>query len=334
MPIGCGAKSAKSELDHFYLFPGVSMVGKNCGLSPFSPFSLYYNHISWDSDQDGPGRRVVLFLQGCDYACPWCHSPHTRSLKPTLLFAAGLCTDCGLCEHACPSGVFSFSSGVRLLQRRRCTGCGLCVSACPQSRPDRNGSALRIVPQLATVSSLFRMLKPQLALCGALTVSGGEPLLQWRAVRELLILCQRAGIQTAVETTLTAPTSAINDLLNLVDVWLVGLRPLAAQHRHLRVPDSAITARNLARLPAERVRIRYPLIPGYTDGEDSLAKVADILEGTAISCLDLLPFNENTGHYYEALGSRFRPRLTMGGCNMAEVECYFRPRGICVTANQ
>ena len=43
---------------------------------------------------DGPGNRLVLFLQGCNFACPGCHNPHT----------IGLCDHCGDCVPSCPSG--------------------------------------------------------------------------------------------------------------------------------------------------------------------------------------------------------------------------------------
>ncbi|WP_257979896.1 4Fe-4S cluster-binding domain-containing protein, partial [Aeromonas salmonicida] len=43
---------------------------------------------------DGPGNRLVLFLQGCNFRCPGCHNPHTM----------GLCDHCGDCVATCPSG--------------------------------------------------------------------------------------------------------------------------------------------------------------------------------------------------------------------------------------
>lgn len=44
--------------------------------------------IQTDSVVDGPGLRFVIWLQGCIYACPGCHNPHTWDLEggtPTMV---------------------------------------------------------------------------------------------------------------------------------------------------------------------------------------------------------------------------------------------------------
>jgi pyruvate formate lyase activating enzyme len=62
---------------------------------------------------------------------------------------------------------------------------------------------------------------------------------------------------------------------------------------------------NLARIAASRtpLRIRLPLIPGFTDGDDNIAAVirlADPLE--TVEGIDLLPFHRIGGEKYQRLG--------------------------------
>lgn len=296
---------------------------------------LKYNSISWDSHTDGPGRRVVLFLQGCEYRCPWCHSPHTQEMKPVLLFSEAMCISCERCEKLCQEGVHSFIAGIHKIQRAKCNGCGLCVEGCPQSIEGASGAALKIVPKTASIQTLFDLMQPQLELCGALTISGGEPLLQWSAVRELLILCKSAGIETALETTLTADEHVITDVLNLVDVWLVGIRPILGRNLRFDVPnwspDWSITARNLLFLHKEKVCIRYPVIPGYTDSNESFVMVADVMEKTDTRRIEVLAFNVHAGHYYHAMGRRLNPKKITAINTVHQASSFFQSKGFSVS---
>jgi len=295
---------------------------------------LYYNSISWDSHVDGPGQRVVLFLQGCEYCCPWCHSPHTQSTQPVLLFTEALCLGCMRCEKNCPEGVHSFSAGIHNIQRSKCSGCGLCVDLCPQSIEGASSGALTIVPKTASIHSLFRIMRPQLEYCRALTISGGEPLLQWGAVKKLLELCKALDIEIAIETTLTADEYAIRDLLPLVDLWLAGLRPLTGDNSHLNVPDESSTEQNLRLLPSQKVCIRYPLIPGYTDSAESLLRAVDIMEKSGVHHVELLEFNTKAGHYYQALGRHFAIKTVTPAMTLDQAAEIFRSKGLAVSTIQ
>lgn len=41
---------------------------------------IKYAHILTDSIVDGPGIRVVVFMQGCNWNCEGCHNPHLFSM--------------------------------------------------------------------------------------------------------------------------------------------------------------------------------------------------------------------------------------------------------------
>ncbi len=46
-----------------------------------NPYNVLVNKIETFGLVDGPGVRVVVFLQGCNMRCKYCHNPETWALK-------------------------------------------------------------------------------------------------------------------------------------------------------------------------------------------------------------------------------------------------------------
>ena len=129
---------------------------------------------------DGPGIRTTVFMKGCPLRCRWCHNPEGLSPKRELMVSRAACVHCGACERVCrhPDG---------------CVACGECVPVC-------RGNLRRIVGTEWTAEALAaRLLKDAdvYALSGGgVTFSGGEPLMQWPFVAEVIDRLRRTQPDT------------------------------------------------------------------------------------------------------------------------------------------
>ena len=149
---------------------------------------------------DGPGNRAVVFLQGCDFDCRYCHNPETRAR----------CVNCGVCVAVCPSGALSMAAaapstgtpyGLRVSwDSTRCAGCGACVAACPNDSSPK-AAEMSVAEVLAAVGR-YR------AFLSGITVSGGECGLQAGFLEALLAGSRAAGLPGLVDTNGSTDSSA------------------------------------------------------------------------------------------------------------------------------
>lgn len=270
---------------------------------------LDYYQISWNSRLDGPGQRVVLFLQGCHLRCPWCHSPHSHDREPHLLFFENRCILCGKCETSCPQNVHVVKDGIHTLYRKNCNRCGLCIRSCPASGSRGTLSGALAIPTLSgEPAEIFKRLLPQLDMVksiGGLTVSGGEPLLQYRPLRELFSMCKKEGIHTAVETCCSLPRNHLETLVDTVDCWLIGLRPVPPGTCTPKQTGDIDTIRGnldfLQDRDSHHIIIRTPIIPGFTDSPAELSLVAEIMKNHGLQEIELLPPNPYSELFYKAM---------------------------------
>ena len=236
---------------------------------------------------DGPGPRTTVFLKGCPLRCRWCHNPEGLSPVPQLLVKHALCTGCGRCRRACT--------------HPECAPFGRCLHACV------NG-ALSLCGRSVKAAELARTLRRDAdffaAAGGGITVSGGEPLLQWRFVQEL---CAALGtdIHKTLETSGYAAPEVFQSTVPLFDLVLFDLK-LADPEDHKRQTgaDNAPILRNLAWLRQSGVPfiLRIPLIPGITDTAENLTALADIAGSDPV---ELLSYNPMAGAKYPMAGAEW-----------------------------
>lgn len=297
---------------------------------------IRYFDIAWLSKHDGPGARVVVFLQGCHFACPWCHSPHSRFEWAPILFFENLCLSCNRCQEVCPEGLRGAAPVKTRDVSARCRRCGACVVACPASRPGGTAGALVLPTQETTPETLFASILPQLEMVrkiGGLTLSGGEALLQGEAVARLLRLARDAGFHTTVETSGLLPLTSYQAVAELVDCWLFGLRSdMPGAGAAERFGSRRKNLEYLASLPSQ-VIVRKPLVAGITDTDKETEATIHVMAECGVGDIHLLPLNPHTGHYYSALGLDFPPaaRAIPTAAAVATVVDRYKSSGFTVT---
>ncbi|WP_151769912.1 pyruvate formate-lyase-activating protein [Streptomyces abyssomicinicus] len=144
---------------------------------------------------------------------------------------------------------------------------------------------------------------------GGVTVSGGEALLQPAFTGELLRRCKEAGLHTALDTSGFLGARAGDELLADTDLVLLDIKSFdATRYRELTGRSLTPTlefARRLDRLGV-RTRIRYVLVPGWTDDAGAIDGLARFLAPLGcVEQVDVLPFHKLGAAKYEAMGLPF-----------------------------
>lgn len=215
---------------------------------------------------DGPGIRTTVFFKGCPLSCWWCHNPEGRRRDPETI---------------------AVRAGGRKGSREN-----------------------KAIGEVVDVGYLMSEIAKDIIFFdqsgGGVTVSGGEPMMQFAFLSALLEECRKNGISTALDTCGFAPAGDFLKIYDAVDLFLYDIK-IMDREEHLRYTgvSNELILDNLKML-AERGRKVVPriaMIPGITDTGENIEAVARFLAPLeTIREISLLRYNKICEDKFERFG--------------------------------
>lgn len=216
---------------------------------------------------DGPGNRLVIFLQGCNFDCTACHNPHT----------IGECNHCGDCVPACHADALSLVDGRIAFNPLTCDQCDDCLEVCPI-----NANPMVRDYEVADILELARRHRPFLT---GITVSGGEPTKQLGFVVALFEAIKSdeelAGLDCFIDSNGYLGASGWESLLPVTDGVMLDIKSFDdAVHRELTGKENhkSLRSAQLLHEAGKLYELRFLLVPGVTDSDDELDGLVDFVK--------------------------------------------------------
>lgn len=199
---------------------------------------------------DGPGVRMVLFVQGCNFKCQYCANPDTI-------------------EKTGESRFYEYEELMKLARSQR----------------------------------------PFFGKRGGVTVSGGEPLMQAKAIIPFFKMLKEEGFNTCIDTNGSFLNDDVKELLNYTDLVLLDIKQINDEaHRKLIGASNKATLKMAEYLHEinKPVWARYVLVPGRSDNENDLIALGQFLQPMLnIQKLEIQPYHKLGIHKYESLGWKY-----------------------------
>ncbi|WP_259561489.1 YjjW family glycine radical enzyme activase [Shewanella baltica] len=256
---------------------------------------------------DGPGSRLVLFLQGCNYQCKNCHNPHTIDL----------CDACGDCVATCPDNALTL---INLNNKPRiqwdkncCSQCDTCLAVCPKQAS----------PKVThyTVEEILGILHSQRHFINGITVSGGEASLQLPFIIALF-----KGIKASeslshltcmLDTNGSLSLTGWHKLLPFLDGAMVDLKAWQQDtHRYITGRDNHAVFKSIQLLAQQQklYEVRLLHIPSITDYEQEIEALATYLLQLQLGAD--MRVKLNAFHHHGVVDDA----LTWPSCTQADIE--------------
>ncbi|MCG9729486.1 YjjW family glycine radical enzyme activase [Shewanella sp. Isolate13] len=228
------------------------------------------NQIIPFSCVDGPGSRLVIFLQGCNFNCKNCHNPYTIDM----------CDSCGDCVATCPVGALSLTTEQEkskvVWNSELCTRCDTCLATCPKQSSPKT--------RQYRVPEMLELIRKQVHFINGITVSGGEATLQLPFIIELFQAIKSSPdlshLSCMVDSNGYVSEGGWQQVIPYLDGAMIDLKSWQEHtHRYITDRDNHRVFSSLKLLAAEGklYEIRLLYIPKVSDFDSEVNAVAGYL---------------------------------------------------------
>jgi pyruvate formate lyase activating enzyme len=169
---------------------------------------------------------------------------------------------------------------------------------------------------------------------GGFTLSGGEPLMQDRFAVRLFAAAKDMGIHTAIDTNGHLGSRLSDEELEKIDLVMLCIKHTDPERHRKLVGKELGPTLDFAKRLADLKRpmwLRFVLLPGYTDTENNIEKMADLVAGLG-NCerVDMLPFHQLGKFKWERLGLDYKLKnAEVPGAEAVAAACeIFRSAGL------
>lgn len=217
------------------------------------------NKIIPFSSVDGPGNRLVVFLQGCNYNCFYCHNPETIHK----------CSQCGLCMDSCPSQAIKKDNDVLFWQSQECNYCDKCLEICSNNSSPRT--------TWMGVSEVLKEINRVREFISGITVSGGECTLQRDFLVEFFREVRKIGLTTFIDSNGSYPFYEDIALMDVTDKVMLDVKAFVSkEHRILTGMDNYIVLNNLRFLAqiSKLYEVRIVIVPDVLDNINNVNEIS------------------------------------------------------------
>lgn len=255
---------------------------------------------------DGPGIRTVVFMQGCPLFCPWCANPESQMIKKQLMHIQSKCTKCKTCLNNCHKSAINFIDDKIIFNRDSCGECEICGGVCPNNAIHFSGKIKGINEIIDEVMKDKEYYDDS---NGGMTISGGEPFVQYDDFLQLLKEGKKRGLNIAVETTGNVDINKIIEAEPYIDLFLFDIKHSEKKKlEEVTGGDLDKIIKNLEYIASKnpnKIIIRVPVIPTFNYEDKTINEIIDLACKYKIKELHLLPFHTLGKNKYDQIGKKY-----------------------------